>query len=95
MTLLEAASSGCALIGLDVPYGCTTFIENGKNGYLIDYSFDCNENDEQRLISTIADRIVDVFSDYKRLNDFSEFSYKKACNYLLTKISCLWERLIK
>lgn len=95
LTLLEAASSGCALIGLDVPYGCTTFIENGKNGYLIDYSFDCNENDEQRLISTIADRIVDVFSDYKRLNDFSEFSYKKACNYLLTKISCLWEQLIK
>ena len=53
LTLLEATSSGCALIGLNVPYGNTTFIENGKNGYLIDYNFDCSDEYENELVKCI------------------------------------------
>ena len=94
LTLLEAASAGCALIGLNVPYGCTTFIENEKNGYLIDYNFDCSEIYEKDLVLEIADRIVKVFSDYKRLNDFSEHSYKIASEFLLSKISFLWRNIL-
>ena len=32
LSLMEAVGSGLPLIGLDVPYGNQTFIENGKNG---------------------------------------------------------------
>ena len=35
LTLMEAIGSGLPLIGFDVPYGNQTFIEDGKNGYLI------------------------------------------------------------
>lgn len=95
LTLLEAASSGCALIGLDVPYGNTTFIENEKNGYLVEYNFNRDINYENELINVIADRIVDVFSDYRRLNEFSEHSYKIANAFLVTKISEKWKCILK
>ncbi|MCC9937557.1 glycosyltransferase, partial [Streptococcus agalactiae] len=35
LTLMEAIGSGLPIIGLDVPYGNQTFIENNLNGYLI------------------------------------------------------------
>ena len=95
LTLLEAASSGCALIGLDVPYGNTTFIENEKNGYLVEYNFNRDINYENQLINVIADRIVDAFSDYRRLNEFSEHSYKIANEFLVTKISEKWKRILE
>lgn len=95
LTLLEAASSGCALIGLDVPYGNTTFIENEKNGYLVEYNFNRDISYENELVKVIADRIVDAFSDYRRLNEFSEHSYKIANEFLVTKISEKWKCILK
>ena len=35
LSLLEAASSGNAVIGLDVKYGNDLFIQDNRNGYLI------------------------------------------------------------
>lgn len=94
LTLLEATSSGCALIGLNVPYGNTTFIENGKNGYLIDYNFDCSDEYENELVKNIASRIIDVFANYKNLSDFMEYSYKIANEFLETKISEKWRKML-
>lgn len=94
LTLLEAISSGCALIGLNVPYGNTTFIENGKNGYLIDYNYDCTKEYENELVKSIASKIIRVFADYKKLNDFKEYSYKIANEFLETKISEKWRKML-
>lgn len=94
LTLLEATSSGCALIGLNVPYGNTTFIENGKNGYLIDYNFDCSDEYENELVKCIASRIIDVFTYQKNLNEFMEHSYKIANEFLETKISEKWRMML-
>ena len=94
LTLLEATSSGCALIGLNVPYGNTTFIENGKNGYLIDYNYDCTKEYENELVKHIASRIIDVFANQKNLNEFMEYSYKIANEFLETKISEKWRKML-
>ena len=94
LTLLEATSSGCALIGLNVPYGNTTFIENGKNGYLIDYNYDCTKEYENELVKSIASRIIDVFANQKNLSDFMEYSYKIANEFLETKISEKWRKML-
>lgn len=94
LTLLEATSSGCALIGLNVPYGNTTFIENGKNGYLIDYNYDCTKEYENELVKHIASRIIDVFANQKNLNEFMKYSYKIANEFLETKISEKWRKML-
>lgn len=94
LTLLEAVSSGCALIGLNVPYGNTTFIANGKNGYLIDYNYDCTKEYENELVKSIASRIIDVFANQKNLSDFMEYSYKIANEFLETKISEKWRKML-
>lgn len=94
LTLLEAVSSGCALIGLNVPYGNTTFIANGKNGYLIDYNYDCTKEYENELVKSIASRIIDVFANQKNLSDFMEYSYKIVNEFLETKISEKWRKML-
>lgn len=94
LTLLEAASSGCALIGLNVPYGNVTFIEDGKNGYLVDYNYDCTREYENELVKNIANKIVAFFADYKKINEFKAYSYKIANEFLLSKISEKWRKIL-
>lgn len=38
LSLLEAVGSGLYLVGYNVPYGNQEFSEDGRNGYLVDYS---------------------------------------------------------
>ena len=45
LTLMEAVGSGLGMIGFEVNYGNPTFIEEGKNGYLIPIDKD-NQNIE-------------------------------------------------
>ena len=52
LTLMEAIGSGLPLIGFDVPYGNQTFIEDGKNGYLIPSSSDHVEDQIKQAFST-------------------------------------------
>ncbi len=94
LTLLEAASSGCALIGLNVPYGNVTFIEDGKNGYLVDYNYDCTREYENELVKNIANKIVAFFADYKKINEFKAYSYKIANEFLLSKICEKWRKIL-
>ena len=68
--------------------------ENGKNGYLIDYNYDCTKEYENELVKSIASKIIRVFADYKKLNDFKEYSYKIANEFLETKISEKWRKML-
>lgn len=53
LSLLEALDSACFIIGFNVNYGNTTFIKNGKTGYLADYL----EFDEESNIESLATAI--------------------------------------
>ena len=71
LTLLEAVASGCALIGLDVPYGNTTFIKENYNGYLIDYSYNQSVETEIKLVESVAEKILKILNNKDMLNEFS------------------------
>ena len=94
LTLLEAASSGCALIGLDVPYGNTTFIKENYNGYLIDYSYNQIKNNEIELEKLVAERILKILNNKDMLNEFSNNSYELAKKFLLYKIAGKWKEML-
>lgn len=76
LSVMEAIGAGTAVIGLDVKYGNRIFIHPGENGYLIDYSY--ANLDENKIISDMAKRIVEIFSDEERLEQFHIKSYEIA-----------------
>ncbi len=94
LSVLEAISSGNAVIGLDTKYGNPIFIKNEKNGYLIDYDF--NKLDEEgyveHIIHEMAQRIIDLFNDRERLDRFQEESYQIASGYMNEDIGKAWIR---
>lgn len=92
LTLLEAAASGCALIGLNVPYGNATFIKEGYNGYLIDYSYNQSKDSEIELKKLVAERILKILNNKDILNEFSNNSYELANKFLLYKIAEKWKK---
>ena len=94
LTLLEAAASGCALIGLDVPYGNATFIKEGYNGCLIGYSYNQSKDSVIELEKLVAERILKILNNKDILNKFSNNSYELANNFLLYKIAEKWKETL-
>ena len=83
ITLLEAIGSGQALVGLDVPYGNQTFIQEGKNGYLV--PFDARSDEE-----IVVDLTKALEKAFKQIKKFREGSYRLAEEYLSDCITKQW-----
>ena len=96
LSLMEAVSSGLAMIGLDVRYGNRLFIKNGDNGYLIPVNLNkIDESEyEDSIIQNFSERILEMFSDQKRLKQFQEASCRIAENYLDDRICEKKKKLI-
>ncbi|AND80391.1 accessory Sec system glycosyltransferase GtfA [Streptococcus pantholopis] len=90
LSLMEALGSGLALIGFDVPYGNQTFIEEGKNGYLLSIS-DFNDG---LLSQAFSQRIIDIFQSGS-LESMSEASYGKAEDFLTERVAHKWLELLE
>ncbi|MGV3323556.1 accessory Sec system glycosyltransferase GtfA [Streptococcus hyovaginalis] len=91
LTLLEAISSGLPIIGLDVPYGNQTFVEDGKNGYLIPRA---KRDDATHYAELFAEKIVKLFSQ-DDLSQMHENSYRKANAFLSHHLQEAWASLLK
>lgn len=91
LTLLEAVGSGLPLIGFDVRYGNQTFIENGKNGYLIPVS---ETDDEIEIVNRFSEKILDYFQKENQLK-WQKHSYKIASGYLTSEVIKKWQLLIE
>ncbi|WP_420790125.1 accessory Sec system glycosyltransferase GtfA [Streptococcus sp. K0074] len=91
LTLMEAISSGLPLIGFDVPYGNQTFIEDGKNGYLIPSSFDHVEDEIKKAFST---KICQLYQE-NRLADMRANSYQIAEGFLTKEILEKWKKTVE
>lgn len=89
LTLLEAVGSGCAMIGLNVPYGNQTFIHPNQNGYLID----TDNHTMNETIDALADRLVALFQTAD-LASYHEASYRVAEPFLTTHVVQKWQNLI-
>ncbi len=94
LSILEAAGSGVAMIGLDVKYGNRLFIQPEKNGYLIDYDRKYIEEDDSALIDEMAEKVVEIFADGERLEAFHRASYEIARDFSNEIIAEKWRRLL-
>ena len=93
LSTMEAIGSGTAVIGLNVKYGNRLFVHSEENGYLVDFDSSYVDNDSV-LIDEIARKIVDIFADKKRLDEFHKNSYKISQNFLSDSIRSKWEKLL-
>ena len=91
LTLMEAVGSGLPLIGFDVRYGNQTFIDDGKNGYLLPVS---SNQVEDQIIAAFVEKIVALFSQ-GRQQEMSQHSYQVAENYLTNRVEAAWSQLLK
>ncbi|MBM7636164.1 accessory Sec system glycosyltransferase GtfA [Streptococcus saliviloxodontae] len=91
LTLMEAVGSGLPLIGLDVPYGNQTFVDDGKNGYLIPRQ----EPDEaSRIAEAFSEKIVLFYKNLYRQSTY-EYSYQKASAFLDDRLEEQWTIFVK
>lgn len=91
LTLMEAVGSGLPLIGLNVPYGNQTFVEDEKNGYLIERQ----ENDQRSVMAMLfAEKIIQY---YRVLNQEDAYvkSYQIAEKFLYRHLSRMWQTFVK
>ena len=91
LTLMEAISSGLPLIGFDVPYGNQTFIEDGKNGYLIPSSSD---HVEDQIKQAYEAKICQLYQE-NRLADMRAHSYQIAEGFLTEEILEKWKKTVE
>ncbi len=94
LSLMEAVGSGNAVIGLDVKYGNRLFIRPEENGYLIDFHQDYLGGDDEPLIEDISEKIIKIFEDRERLEEFHRRSYEIARNFMQEIIAEKWNRLL-
>ena len=59
--------------------------------YLVDY--DKDNVDEEKLINTFAEKIIEIFEDEQRLEQFHQASYKNASRFFTQIIEEKWKNL--
>jgi poly(glycerol-phosphate) alpha-glucosyltransferase len=92
LTLLEAVGSGLGMIGFDVRYGSRTFIDDGENGYLVNYE----KNNTSKNIEGISDAIIKLQSmNNNELQQVRTHSYAIAESFLTKDIQKKWLKLEK
>lgn len=73
---------------MDVPYGNPTFIENGKNSYLVDYD---HLADEEITIKALAEKIISYFKLQKHEREsFNNKSYDITKRFTKDKVKIAW-----
>ncbi|MBG9366821.1 accessory Sec system glycosyltransferase GtfA [Streptococcus sp. NLN64] len=91
LTLMEAVGSGLPLIGLDVPYGNQTFVDDGKNGYLIPRP---EADDPAYMTQAFSDKIR-TYYQANRTEEAQEASYQKAEPFLHEHLAQLWAAFVE
>lgn len=90
LTLMEAIGGGLPIIGFDVRYGNPTFVDDGKNGYLIPADEDTTP---KQKIEALTDRLVRLFTE-DNLDSFHEHSYEKAKGFLTKEVELRWKNIV-
>lgn len=84
LTFLEALTSGLPIVAFDLPYGAEALIDEGKNGYKIEY----------KNIEELAKAIIRLFTEVN-LEKFRQHSYKKAERYFREELEKRWKELLE
>ena len=91
LTLMEAIGGGLPIIGFDVRYGNPTFIDEGKNGYLIQVD---EHMTQKQKIEELTDRLIRLFTEAD-LDRFHEHSYEKAKKFLTKEVELKWKKIMR
>lgn len=91
LTLMEAVGSGLPIIGFNVRYGNPTFIDDGKNGYLVTVN---DKMDQKERVQKLTECIVRLFVKTD-LEKFHRHSYEKAKGYLTEEVEKGWQNILK
>lgn len=91
LTLMEAIGSGLPIIGLDVPYGNTTFVQNRKNGYLIPRT---QPDNAKQYAQSFAKALVELYQS-NDLSTYHQTSYQRAEEFLTSRLEETWKAAIK
>ena len=91
LTLMEAVGGGLPIVGFDVPYGNPTFIDDGKNGYLIPYD---EHTTMKEKIEGLAEGIIKTFKE-ANLEEFHKHSYEVASKYLTSEVEKRWAKVVE
>ena len=94
LSIMEAVSSGDAVIGLTVKYGSRLLIRPEENGYLVDFIPGFDSESEDRIIGDMAERIVEIFEDQEGLRKMQERSYEIAEEFSVRMIEEKWRELL-
>lgn len=90
LTLMEAIGGGLPIIGFDVRYGNPTFIDDGKNGYLIPMDEHMTQKEK---IEALTDRLIRLFTEAD-LDSFHQHSYRKAKKFLTREVALKWKKVV-
>ena len=90
LTLMEAGGGGLPIIGFDVRYGNPTFIDEGKNGYLIPVD---DHTSPREKVEALTDRLIRLFTEAD-LESFHEHSYEKAKGFLTKEVELRWKNIV-
>ena len=91
LTLMEAVGSGLPLIGLDVPYGNQTFVDDGQNGFLIPRP----ESDDSAYLAQVFAQQIIAYYQADRQAEAQAHSYRKAESFLHERLAQAWAQFIE
>lgn len=91
LTLMEAVGSGLPLIGLDVPYGNQTFVEDGQNGYLLARQ---EPDDRNQMAHAFAQAICRYYQELDQ-EQAQAVSYQKATDFLDERLAESWKNFVE
>lgn len=90
LSLMEAIGSGLPIIGFDVRYGNQTFIEDGKNGYVIPIH---DKMDKAEKVKLLSEKLIKMFTE-DDMEAFHNKSYEIAKTYLTEEVEKRWVQLL-
>ena len=94
LSILEAIPSGTAVIGLDAKYGSRLLVHSGENGYLVKFAPSSVNEDTEKLVDSLAEKIIEIFRNPECLERFHTNSYIIAEEYSMQAISDKWMELL-
>lgn len=87
LTLLEALNFGLPMVGLNVPYGNTEFIEEGVNGFLIEKGTD------EEIVTGLTKGIEAIQNLEFDLKGAKRFANEKVKGYTTLTVGEKWKKL--
>ncbi|MFV0556507.1 MAG: glycosyltransferase [Lactovum sp.] len=84
LSLMEAQGHGMVTVTTDVNYGPNELTVDGENGYVVSYDG----------VEEMADKLVELFSNDKLLQDMSDKAYELSERYSEASVWSAWKELL-